>query len=235
MMDAVKLDSRNGVEVIYSGKQLGVKEETTWYASMRMCRGVPMGTRVYFNLVDLLREMKLANTGGKRGNRIGVQTRLDRLSGAHFKINFTRGGDPYSITTGMLNWGIEHGTGKMFMRLDPDGALLFENLAYQPWDVRLSLKSDVAARMLTYISGHAQGKPHSVRLNDLREWCGYEGRLRQFRLACLHALAELEEKGVLVKGKSKIRDGANETVEWLRTKTTPEPPALPAPPAVPEK
>jgi TrfA protein len=217
MLRACRLDSRSDVEVLYTGEQLGAKEETTWLACLRLSRGVPMGERVYLNLTHVLHELKLANTGGKRGNRQAVMTRLDRLSAAHFKVHFKRGKKTYSITTGMLKWGIENETGAMYIRLDPDGAVLFENLAYQPWDVRLSLQSDVSARMLSYVSGHEQGKPHSQTLDNLKRWCGYGGRLRQFRASCVTALEELEAKGVLGKGSVKIISGAmSDVVCWVR-------------------
>ena len=230
MLRAMKLDSRSDVEVLYTGEQLSAKEETTWLACFRLGRGVPMGQRIYLNLTDLLSELKLSNTGGKRGNRQAVMTRLDRLSAAHFKVHFKRGEKTYSITTGMLKRGIENETGAMYIRLDPDGAALFENLSYQPWEVRLSLHSDVSARMLSYISGHEQGKPHSQTLDNLKRWCGYGGRLRQFRAACIAALEELETKGVLVKGSTKIVSGARgDVVCWVRSRSG-EPPAIEAKP-----
>lgn len=230
MLRAMKLDSRSDVEVLYTGEQLSAKEETTWLACFRLGRGVPMGQRIYLNLTDLLCELKLSNTGGKRGNRQAVITRLDRLSAAHFKVHFTRGDKTYSITTGMLKWGIENETGAMYIRLDPDGAALFENLSYQPWDVRLSLHSDVSARMLSYISGHEQGKPHSQTMDNLKRWCGYGGVIRKFRLACIAALEELEAKGVLVKGSIKIVSGAKGDVAcWIRERTG-KPPVIEAKP-----
>ncbi|ECP2388588.1 hypothetical protein FV612_21640 [Salmonella enterica] len=230
MLRAMKLDSRSDVEVLYTGEQLSAKEETTWLACFRLGRGVPMGQRIYLNLTDLLSELKLSNTGGKRGNRQAVMTRLDRLSAAHFKVHFKRGEKTYSITTGMLKWGIENETGAMYIRLDPDGAALFENLSYQPWEVRLSLHSDVSARMLSYISGHEQGKPHSQTLDNLKRWCGYGGERRKFRTAIHSAIEELESKGVLVKGSSKIVSGARgDVVCWVRSRSG-EPPAIEAKP-----
>lgn len=220
MMKSVQIESRSDVEVLYTGEQLGPKEETVWLGCLRLGRNIPLGERIYLNLTDLLRELKLTNTAGKRGNRQAVITRLDRLSAAHFKINFKRDGKNFSITTGMLKWGIEHETGAIYLRLDPDGAVLFENLSYQPWEVRLSLKSDLAAVLLSYISGHEQGKPHSQSLINLKKWCGYGGRLRNFRAACIIALKELEEKGVLVKDSSKITmNRRGDVASWVRTST----------------
>jgi hypothetical protein len=225
MLDDVRLDSRGDVEVFYTGKQLSAKDETCWLACLRLGRGVPMGQRIYFNKIDLLRELNLTKSGQ---NWKTVEARLLRMSKAHFTIKFKRNGRSYCMTTGMLKYGIEEETGAMYIRLDPEGAALFENLSYQPWDVRLSLKSDVSARLLSYISGHEQGKPHSQTLENLKRWCGYGGRLRQFRVACIAALKELETKGVLVKGSAKIVSGAKgDVVCWVREQTG-KPPAIEA-------
>ncbi len=227
MLDDVKLDSRADIEVLYTGKQLSAKDETAWLACLRIGRGVQMGQRIYLNKADLLKELHLTNTGP---NWKAVEARLLRMSKAHFTVSFKRGDKTYKMTTGMLKWGIENETGAMYIRLDPDGAALFENLSYQPWEVRLSLHSDVSARMLSYISGHERGKPHSQTLDNLKRWCGYGGRLRQFRAACTAALEELETKGVLVKGSTKIISGAKGDVAcWVRERTG-KPPAIDAKP-----
>ena len=227
MLDDVKLDSRSDIEVLYTGKQLSAKDETCWLACLRLGRGVPMGQRIYFNKIDLLKELELTNTGP---NWKTAEARLLRMSKAHFTIEFKRGGKSYRMTTGMLKYGIENETGAMYIRLDPDGAALFENLAYQPWEVRLSLQSDVSARLLSYITGHEQGKPHSQTLDNLKRWCGYGGERRKFRTAIHSAIEELESKGVLVKGSSKIVSGARgDVVCWVRSRSG-EPPAIEAKP-----
>ncbi len=101
----------------------------------------------------------------------------------------------------MLNWGIKDETGEMFIRLDPDGAPLFDNLAYIGWEERLSLPSNMAKALQLYVSGHQQGKPHSQPIENIMAWCGYGGRLRRFRAALPKALEELEEAGVITEGK----------------------------------
>lgn len=215
-LDKTKLDSRKDIELIYSGISLSGKDETAWLACLRIGRRVHLGQRIYMHKTDLLRELDLKNTGP---NWQTISKRLDRLSAATIKANFSRGNKSYSVTMGLLKWGIEHETGRMYIRLDPDGAALFENLAYQPWDVRLSLKTDVAARILTYVSGHEKGKPHSLPLSYLKSWCGYGGRADKFRVVAMAALKELETKGVLVDDASKLflKDDS-EMICWVRQK-----------------
>lgn len=216
LLDDAKLDGRGDVEVLYTGKQLCAKDETAWLACLRLGRDSPMGQRIPLRKIDLLRECNLTNTGP---NWTTFQNRLDRLSKAHFTINFKRGDKTYHMTTGMLKWGVENETGSMYIRLDPDGAALFENLSYQPWQIRLSLATDVATLLLSYVSGHEQGKPHKQTLGNLKNWCGYSGALRKFRAHCSAALRELEDKGVLVKGSVSIASGSNgEVACWIREK-----------------
>ena len=223
-LNKVTLASRADVEIIYTGDELCAKDETVWLACLRLGRGLLLGQRIYLNKAVLMREIGLKNTGP---NWKTFSARLDRLSAAHFKVRFKRGDKTYSFTTGMLKWGTEEETGEMYVRLDPEGARLFDNLAYQPWEVRLSLDSDVAARLLSYVSGHTQGKPHSVLLEDLRRWCGYPGRLRQFRATCLEALHTLETKDVLIKGSAKITKGAKREIAcWVRESSKKAPSSL---------
>ncbi len=216
MLDDVKLDSRSDVQVKYTGKQLNAKDETAWLACLRIGRGIPMGERIYRNKSELMQECGLAKSGT---NWNTLAERLDRLSKSTFIIDYKRGGKNYHVVTGMMKWGEEKETGNIFIRLDPDGAALFENLAYQPWDIRLSLSSDVATLLLTYISGHEQGRPHSQTVENLKKWCGYAGTEAKFRPSCEAALHELETKGVLVKGSVGIRKGAKDVVYWVREKT----------------
>lgn len=213
-LNDVKINSRSDVEVLYTGEELSAKDETCWLACLRLGRGVPIGQRIHFNKIDLLKELDLANSGQ---NWKTTEARLKRMSKAHLTVNFKRGGKSYLVTTGMLKYGIENETGSMYIRLDPDGTALLENLSYQPWNVRLSLKTDVAARILTYVSGHEKGKPHSLPLSDLKSWCGYGGRADKFRVVAMAALKELETKDVLVDGASKLfRKDDIEMICWVR-------------------
>lgn len=214
LLDGVRLNSRIDAEVYYTGKRMSVRDETAWMACLRLARGVPMGERVYLNKTDLMRACGISNTGP---NWNALANRLDRLAKASLTIDIKRAGKPYHMVTGLLNWGIELESGLMFIRLDPDGADLFNNLAYQPWEIRLSLRTEMAVNLLTYLSGHQQGKPHSVRLTDLKLWSGYQGRLDKFRTACSVALAELEEKGVIEKTSGRIDGNA---ARWTRVRSS---------------
>jgi hypothetical protein len=217
-----EIASRTDIKLFFSGEELNVKDETAWMAILRLCRGKPLGERVYFTISALLHELKMKDSGGskgevktvekkKDGSRALVLARLARLSKAHIKMEITRKNTRSIITTGLMKFGADEFSGKMYARLDPDGAILFDNVAYQNWDVRLALKSDVAVRMLDYICGHQTGKPHFQTIENLRQWFGYGGRPDKFRAACLAGLAELMEAGVIREAV-----GGTTALRWTR-------------------
>lgn len=205
------VECRSDIQLFFTGEELNVQDETVWMAILRLCRGKPLGERIFFTLAQLLGELKMRDTGGKTGSRSQVIKRLERLSIAHIKIELTRKDNKSVITTGLLKFGIEDETKKMYVRLDPDWAILFENLAYQNWETRLSLKSDISVRLLDYVCGHQSGKPHAQRLENLQKWLGYSGRPDKFRAAAMAGLKELEAAGVI-----RAQQVDKNTLRWTR-------------------
>jgi len=215
-MEDVQLESRSDVQVLYTGKELDQADADLWLACLRIGRGVPMGQRIYCTAAELLREIGRANTGP---NQKWLKQSLKRMGKASLYATMRRNQKTIIIQTGLLNWGIEEETGSMFIRLDPDGAGLFDNLAYVPWQTRLALPSAGTKSLHAYICGHAKGKPHVALLDELRRWMGYNGRLRKFRVeVCMPALAELESVGEIVVGSGKIeKTDKGEVVSWIRS------------------
>lgn len=216
MLDGVKLESRSDIEILYTGKELDQADGDVWGAVIRLSRGSNIGRRMYTTRAALLRELKRTDTGP---NRRWLGNALDRLASGSFKCTLKRVGKTVKINAGMLNWGIEEETGKMFVRLDADSFQLFDNLAYFDWEQRLALKKDGAKSLQLYACGHEEGKAHSIKLADLAAWAGYGGRTRKFRLEnVIPGLAELEEKGFLTDGRIFCGVDGKEIVSWTRTK-----------------
>ena len=187
-----KLSSRRDIEISYFGEQLDQADADLWLACLRMGRGVPMGQRMYTTRAALLKEIHKQDGSATRKWLIDS---LKRMSGAAFELVTKRNGRTIRVTTGMLKYGIEEETGQMYIRLDPEGSALFENLAYVGWERRLALSSNAAKALQLYVSGHMAGKHHDVLLADLAHWMGYEGRLRQFRTTLQHAMDQLAKVG----------------------------------------
>lgn len=213
VLDWEKLASRADIEVSYFGKQLDQADADLWLACLRIGRGLPMGQRIYTTRGALLKE--IGRTDGSANHTWLIES-LKRMSGAAFELVTKRSGKTFRVTTGMLKYGIEEGTGQMFIRLDPEGAALFENMAYISWEQRLALSSNAAKALQLYVSGHMTGKPHAVPLVDLAHWMGYEGRIRQFRATLLHAMVELEAAGLIAS--PAIKSGPRgDVASWVRT------------------
>lgn len=209
-----RLASRADIEVSYFGKQLDQADADLWLACLRMGRGVPMGQRIYTTKAALLKEIGRADTGQSRA---WLEESLKRMAGAAFMLETKRNGRKIKVTTGMLKFGIEEPSGQMFIRLDPEGAALFENLAYIGWEQRLALGSNAAKALQLYVSGHMAGKPHAVPLADLAHWMGYEGRLRQFRATLQHAMDELAKAGAISAYGIKAGPRGEEIAYWTRS------------------
>jgi hypothetical protein len=116
----------------------------------------------------------------------------------------------------LMSSGIDEATGKLFIRLDPEGAGLFENLAYLQWETRLSLPSAISKALHLYVCGHRQGRFHTVKVADLALWMGYQGRLRQFRANLETAVGVLCAHGVIERAGFR-ESGKTVFVEWVRS------------------
>lgn len=214
VMNWEKLSSRQDIEVSYFGEQLDQADADIWLACLRMGRGIPMGQKIFATRAAILKGIG-RNTSGASIKWLFES--LKRLSGAAFEIVAKRSGKTIRVTTGMLKYGVVEETGQMFIRLDPDGAALFENLAYIGWEERLALGTNVAKSLQIYLTGHAQGLPHSVLVADLARWAGYSGRVRQYRKELSLALVELEKAGE-IKDWKMTNGPRGDVVSWARSK-----------------
>jgi hypothetical protein len=213
MLKWEKIDSRQDVEIRFFGEQLDQADADLWLACLRMGRGLPMGQRLYTNAALLLREIGRADDGRSRQ---WLTDSLKRMSGAAFEIKAKRNDKKFLVTTGMLKFGIEETSRRLFIRLDPDGARLFENLAYVDWEQRKQLSSNMAKALQMYVCGHARSATHKVRVKDLAGWMGYEGRLSQFLRSLRPALTKLETAGLIASPliKSGVR---GDVASWVRS------------------
>ncbi len=216
ILDDEQIESRADIKVLYTGRQLSIKDQTVWLECLILGRGEPLGKRIYTTQAALMRLCGLTKTGP---NWATTEECLKRLSKAHLEIQFKRKGQEIHVTTGLLKYGYDESTGALYIRLDHDGAILFGNLAYIPREVRSALKNEIAKAILAYICGHQNGRKHTVHLDNLRKWCRYNGRLDKFENGCMKALHKLETAGVLTSGGSLVfKESGVKKVQWTRTK-----------------
>lgn len=81
----------------------------------------------------------------------------------------------------------------MFIRVDPEGHALFENLSYFDLQVHTALEGGVTKSLHLYAISHTRGQQHRQSLSNLKEWFGYEGQNKDFRAALSRAMTQLEE------------------------------------------
>lgn len=211
-LDWQKLESRRDIEISYFGKQLDQADADLWLACLRLGRGVPIGERIYTTRASLLKAIGRKDDGRTRA---WLDAALDRLTGAALRIEISRSGRKLTLRCKLMTSGIENG-GILYVRLDPEGAALFDNMSYLDWQQRLSCRSNAAKSLQLYVSGHALGKPHSVLVLDLKKWMGFQGRLRQFRESLAGALLELEAAG-LISGTSIRSTPRGDLTGWTRS------------------
>jgi hypothetical protein len=171
-MEGEKLSSRADVAIHFWGEQLDQADADLWLACLHMGRGKPLGQRLYTTRAQLLHT--LGRCDGT-SDRKWLDAALDRFLGAALRIRLCRHGEEVVLRCHLMSSGIEKGSGRLFIRLDPEGAALFENLAYLQWETRLALGSAMAKALHLYVCGHQQGQVHAVKLADLALWMGYEG------------------------------------------------------------
>lgn len=189
------LASRKDIKIEYFGIELdnGIDLEL-WLIAISIARGIKTGTRIRVTQKGLLRELGRSTGGQSKRNLIQA---LDRLASATLRIRFNRGGKNYRFSSSLLNWGIVEETGEMFIRVDPDGQALFENLSYLDFNVHLALEGGVTKSLHLYAISHTQGKQHRQSLKNLKEWFGYDGQMKDFRNAVFVALHQLEKSGIV--------------------------------------
>jgi hypothetical protein len=193
------IPSRSDVELYFSGEELSVFDETIFLALLRLARSKNIGEKNYFQISTLCKELKIRPTGGKNGSINVIISSIERLAKASIKIEFTRKDKKTSISMHLLNFGIENKNDAklMYVRLDPEGANLFKAVAFQNWETRLSLKSDISKKLFTYISGHKSKTKYNHKIGDLKNWFGFKRELCRFKPICFAALKEIQALGII--------------------------------------
>ena len=210
-----QIDSRKDIKIEYFGVELDNHLDLDlWLLVISIARGQTAGSRIPITLTGLLRELG-RSTGGKSRNN--VKLALDRLASATLRVEIKRKDENFQFTTSLMNWGIDKKRERMFVRVDPDGYMLFENLSYLNFETHLQLEGGVTKALHLYAISHKRGKKHSQPLEKLKKWFGYDGRTLDFRRAMIDGMRQLEETGVICEGKI-YRHQEEELASWILNK-----------------
>jgi len=185
------LASVNGVEILYTGLRLDQVDFDLWLALIHMAKDYPAGEEIRVTAYRLLRLMGRADTGGSRGTREAIDTRITRLANATVRIRVGRYSYEGALISGSYRDEAEH---HYCITLNPKLLSLFGRDQYTELD--LEIRSTLIGKPLAqwlhgFSSSHASPGPISVK--TLRDLCGSEAkRIAHFREKLRNALTDVQ-------------------------------------------
>ncbi len=217
MHDRALLASPEGVEVMFTGKQLDMADQDVFMLALKWARGVDVNTPVRCNRAEFLKALGWEPSQKTRAFGKSAYTWLDesfdRLTSAKLTIETAR----YKARLVLVSsWVEDNKTGEWELTLDGKILALFQTNEFSFIDLakrrRISTRVDMAKWLQCYAASHKRGC-HRISVDKLKEWCGYSSPTRKFREAIRDALSELERVEILFD-VSFYKDGA--MVKWCR-------------------
>jgi len=201
--EKVEIAGRSDFKILYSGKQLDMADCDVFLQALAMAKKVPLGQTVVVNRAAFLRSI------GRKDGKSDYQWLEDSMYRLKFNaVTFTS--NRLRVQLSLIDyWGIYNDTGAFGFVVNPKMVALFSNREYSliDWQKRLAITRhvDLAKWMQNYIASHERGE-HRIGLALLREWSGYSGRLRDFRVAMQGVLGELKRLEIIVAPKIRAKD-----------------------------
>ena len=216
-LNRTEIFSRPEIKMIFSGSALSQYDCNVWMTCLDFNKGKPIGERIYTTRNKILKLMGITDASK---NHSLLEQSLSKLSEAFIRIEFSRKNKKYIIECGLIKRMVEADTGKMYIKLDADGAALFQNLSYIAKTVRKSVKNKpIAECILLYASSQKSGENHRVTINFIKDklYGSKDTQMYSFRRNLKNCLFSLENELYFEKGSVKITqlDGS-EYVSWTR-------------------
>jgi hypothetical protein len=185
MLDRVKLEALEGIEITYTGPRLDQGDLDAWETILHLTRGKDFGEECRATSAALLRLMGFADSGKHRKL---LEEKIGRLNASAVKIKAGR----YTYMGSLVDWAAkDEKTQEWVISLNPKIAALFAPDQYTliQWGVRRALGGHPLAQWLHgYFSSHAA--PHPIKIETLRRLSGSEaGELWKFTQTLKKALA----------------------------------------------
>lgn len=217
MHDRVILPSPEGVEVMFTGKQLDMADQDVFMLALKWARGTDVNTSIRCNRAEFLKALgwepsKMTGAFGKSAYS-WLDESFDRLTSAKLTIETAR----YKARLVLVSsWVEDTKTGAWEFTLDGKILALFQTNEFSFIDLakrrRITTRIDMAKWLQSYAASHKRGC-HRISIDKLKEWCGYSSPTRKFREAIRDALKELERVEIL----SHVFFYKDETmVKWYR-------------------
>lgn len=217
MHDRSLLASPEGVEVMFTGKQLDMADQDVFMLALKWARGVDVNTPVRCSRAEFLKAL-----GWEPSQKTGafgksaytwLDESFDRLTSAKLTIETAR----YKARLVLVSsWVEDTKAGEWELTLDGKILALFQTNEFSFIDLakrrRITTRVDLAKWLQSYAASHKRGC-HRISVEKLKEWCGYSSPTRKFREAIRDALNELERVEIL----SHVSFYKDETmVKWCR-------------------
>lgn len=211
MLDKVKLPSPAGLLIHYTGKQLDMGDQDVFLQAIKLAAGEGPECPIIINRAAFLRGMGWKSQSDRAYQWLdGV---FERLSTGRMFLETERLKASLPMLGALI---LDKDTGEYTFSVPKETMALFAGQAYGYVDLdkrrALEKRVDLAKWLQSYAGSHEKG-PHSVSLANLHKWSGYQGRMRDFRVALIEALNELARVGILQEWSFKQR---RNFVNWTR-------------------
>ena len=188
------LIERPSLKIGFTGTELDQFDGDVYLAIIRALRGQNIGQRVEMSLRGLAHEIRRNQSGKSVRN---IREALLRLSSSTIHLEFVRNEKNYEANIHLMGWMFEKETRKTFVRLDPDAAALFQQLAWIDFEKHLALPTDMSRMLHMYVTSHRRGQRRSATLDEFMELTGSTTPRHMFRQRLRDALRALEDAGIV--------------------------------------
>lgn len=162
--------SWSGTAISYEGDALDQADLDVWLQAVHEARH---DGNLFASRIELRPFLRALGRAEGKGNRDWLHSVFQRLQRGSVQIS-AGGGRQYQGSL-VLEFSFDPEAEAYVLRLSPTLTALFaSDYVRVPWDVRLSLATDLARWILGYVRSHraTPTAPHRIALDHLKELCG---------------------------------------------------------------
>ena len=221
MHDKQLLNSPEGLEVLYSGKQLDMADQDVYLTALRLAGGVRQGARIVINRAAFLRMLGYKHNPGARDYKwleesfYRISTGRVLIKAKHIDANLPLIG---ALMLDTIN-------GDYYFTMPRETYALWAKNLYSYIDLEkrhaIARNVPLSKWLQSYAQSHAPGT-HTISMDLLHNWCGYGGRLRDFRESLTGALDEVTRVGILASWNIQERGQGRQKkvmISWVRERS----------------
>lgn len=182
-----------GYEIRFKGETFNQTDLDVWETLLHLARLQPLGTKVEFTASSLLKEL---GRGTGKTQHEQLKEELMRLIGGAVEITWTKEKKAFAGAL-VSSYFRDDETGRYVVKFNPDMLELY-GMGYTliDWEDRKSLGQNNLAKWLQgFYASHA--KPYPMKVVTLRDLCGSEEILKNFKIRLRAALDELVRVGTV--------------------------------------